>query len=153
MICLISEEFRMVDPVMLEFRYVQHVIGAECIGTHDAVGHDLVVHNNRLQYPTFGIWDHLRIHLAATLEKAEDRHFSGRTPPPVTFASATEVALVNFYLSSKWRFILGCLRNNLSQAMKVLRRGAFIDPDKRGGCSLCHTDYKVFDQALLFCLT
>jgi len=37
-ILLVSEEFRMVDPVMLELRDVQHVVGAERIRIHDTAG-------------------------------------------------------------------------------------------------------------------
>lgn len=51
---------------MLELRDVQHVVGADRIGIHDAVRHDLV-DPDRLQCPTFGIRDHPRVHLTATL--------------------------------------------------------------------------------------
>jgi len=71
----------------------------------------------------------------------------------VAVASTTEIALVNFHLSSKQRFILGRLIDDLSHAMKEIRRRTFAYPDKRGSRPRCRTGYKAFYQARLFRLT
>ena len=66
MVLVIGEQLGVVDAVVLEARYVEHVVGAEGIGVDDAVGDDLVL-DDGLQCLALGVRDDLGIDLAAAL--------------------------------------------------------------------------------------
>src|ERR1035437_7088070 len=52
-VLLIGEQLGVVDAVVLEAGYIEHVVGAEGIGVDDAVGNDLVF-NDSLQRLALG---------------------------------------------------------------------------------------------------
>jgi hypothetical protein len=52
------------------------------------------------------------MNMTLTLQDAEDRHFAGRSPAPVAFATAPEVGLIELDLAAQQtRGILGVARD------------------------------------------
>ena len=47
MIVCICEDMRVIDPVMMEFRDVEHVIGSKAVGVDDAVWENHPLHNRQ----------------------------------------------------------------------------------------------------------
>jgi hypothetical protein len=99
-VLLIGEQFGVVDAVVLETRYVEHVVGAEGIGVDDAVGHDLVL-DDGLQGLALGVGDDLGIDLAAAFEQAKHRNLAASPATALALAMASEVALVDFDLAEQ----------------------------------------------------
>ena len=62
----IGKPFRMVDPVVLEGRNIQNIVGGEGVGIDDRVGHDFLLHDG-LQGGAFDVADHPGIDLAPAL--------------------------------------------------------------------------------------
>ena len=63
-VLLIGEELGVVDAVVLEAGYIEHVVRTEGIGVDDAVG-DYLVFDDSLQRLALGVRDDLGIDLAA----------------------------------------------------------------------------------------
>src|SRR5665213_3369383 len=70
MVLVIGEQLGVVDAVVLEAGYIEHIVGAESIGINDAVGNDLVL-DDGLQSLALGVRDDLGIDLAAPFEQAK----------------------------------------------------------------------------------
>ncbi len=61
---LLGEQLGVVDAIVLEAGYAEHVVGAERVGVDDRVGHDLGVEDG-LQRRPLHVRDDLGIDLAA----------------------------------------------------------------------------------------
>jgi hypothetical protein len=76
MVLVIGEQLGVVDAVVLEARYIEHVVGAEGVRVDDAVGDDLVL-DDGLQRLALGVRDDLGIDLATRFSKPN----TGILPP------------------------------------------------------------------------
>src|ERR1035438_6443231 len=76
-ILLIGEQLGVVDAVVLETGYIEHVVGTEGIGVDDAVGNDLVL-DDGLQRLALCVRDDLGIDLAAAFEQAKHGNLAAR---------------------------------------------------------------------------
>src|ERR1035437_9991692 len=70
-VLLIGEQLGVVDAVVLEAGYIEHVVGAEGIGVDDAVGNNLVL-DDGLQGLALGVRDDLGIDLARSEEHTSE---------------------------------------------------------------------------------
>ena len=64
MVLVIGEQLGVVDAIVLEARYIEHIVGTEGIGVDDAVGDDLVL-DDGLQRLAPGVRNDSGIDLAA----------------------------------------------------------------------------------------
>ena len=88
-VLLIGEQLGVVDAIVLETRYVEHVVGAKGSGVDDAVGDDLVL-DDGLQGLALGVRDDFGIDPAAAFEQAKHGNFAA--------GPATALALAGFCL-------------------------------------------------------
>ena len=117
---IVCKEFGMVDPEVMEIRYIQNVVTFPTVRIDYAVRHHLAF-DDRHQSSRRGIGDNLRVDLATTLQKAEYRDFSSGAATALAFSSATEVTFVNFDLSTEHGLVLSFQLNsdNFAQTQKV----------------------------------
>jgi hypothetical protein len=106
MVVRISEEFRMIDPVMMELGDIQHIIKPEAVSVDDAVRADALSHNPH-QSQWLGIRDHDSVNLAASLEQFEHRHLPGSPSATLALACTAKTALVHLNFTIKERCFFG----------------------------------------------
>ena len=78
---IVCKEFGMVDPEVMEIRYIQNVVTFPTVRIDYAVRHHLAF-DDRHQSRRRGISDNLRVDLATTLQQAEYRYFFPAAPRP-----------------------------------------------------------------------
>ena len=86
-VLLIGEQLGVVDAVVLEAGYIEHVVGAEGIGIDDAVG-DYLVLDDGLQRLALGVRDDLGIDLATAFQQAKHRNLASGPPAALALAMA-----------------------------------------------------------------
>ena len=112
-VLLIGEQLGVVDAVVLETRYIEHVIGTKGIGVDDTVGDNLVF-DDGLQRLALGVRDDLGVDLAAAFEQAKHGNLATRPATALSLAMATEVALVDFDLAKQRRRIFALQGDDLA---------------------------------------
>ena len=115
-----------VDPVMPKGGNVQHIVRAVAVGVNHAVGDDLLLHDPH-QRLSLGVGNDLRVDLAASLQKPENRCFSGGSASPLAFSDAAEVAFVDFDFALERSFFLRSHFDNLTEAMEIKGGGLEVD--------------------------
>lgn len=128
-VLLVRELLRMVDPQVLESGRIEDVVPLPAIRIDDAVRDYLALYN-RIQRGRRGIRNDPRVDLPTPLKDAENRYFASCTSPSLTFAMASEIALVNLDLADEHlrSFFFGLLGDDLAQTVKIMRRRLAIHP-------------------------
>jgi len=140
---LFDECFRMIDPNVVELRNIQHIVGSEAIGIHDAVRLD-AISNNSQQSLCLSVLNHHSVDPAATLEETENGHLTGRSSTSLAFSNTSEVAIIDFDLTCKERsFRRHLLGDDLTQFVEKQDCCIPIYTRQLSSCSCRNTSYKL----------
>ena len=107
----------MIDPNMVEVRYVERVVACPGARVDDAIWQDHSVYD-RHQGLGAGVGDHLGVDLAATLEDAEDGNLAGGATATLPLSFATEVTFIGLDLTGQGRGFVQLPSNDRAQAVK-----------------------------------
>ena len=120
----IGEELRVIDAPMMKIRNVQRIVRSERVGIDDAVGRHFFFDDRQHRF-SLGVRHDGRKDLAATLQKAENGHFSSRTSAALAFTRAAKVAFIGFDLAGQLiTWLLTCYQ--LPQTHEEARGGLYI---------------------------
>lgn len=96
---IVSKQFGVVDPHVMELRDAQHVISSEAVCTDYGVGPYLVP-DDRKKHAGPGIRDDDGMNLAASLQKPEDWRLACCAPSTPAFPAPAKVTLINLGLTA-----------------------------------------------------
>jgi hypothetical protein len=106
-----------VDPVVVELRDVEDVIGGIRVGIDNRIRHNLRPDDG--QERVFAdVGDHHGVDFAATLDDAEDRDFAGCAAPAFALANAAKIALIDLDKPFERKATLQWPGDDLTQPMK-----------------------------------
>mgnify|MGYP003711038995 CR=1 FL=1 len=110
----------MIDPNVVEVRYVEHVVACPGVRIDDAIRHDHTVYDGH-QGVRAGVGDHLGVDLAAALEDAEDGNLAGGATATLPLSFATEVTFIGLDLTGQGRGFVQLPSNDRAQAVEKYR--------------------------------
>ena len=112
-----NKRMLMVDPMMMEFRHIQHIVDVVAVGIDHGIEHHLGA-DDRHQRVALQIGCNHRVDAAAAFEDAENGHFARSTASPPAFAMAPEIALVDLHFAVERRLFDQPLSDELAQTME-----------------------------------
>lgn len=96
---VLGEQFRVVDPNVMELGNIQNIIGTETVGVDDGVRSHLILDDWEKRVCT-GIWDDNDMNLATSFQEPEDRNLARCATPTLTFPASAEIAFIDFDLAA-----------------------------------------------------
>ncbi len=99
-VMLFGKMCAVIDAVMAEFTGIKYIVASIAVGINNAVGSHLFS-NNRQQCNRLCIGNRYCINPTIALQKPEYNAFPRCATSALTFALATKIAFINFYLAIK----------------------------------------------------
>ena len=138
----------MIDPNVVDVRYVERVVACPDVRVDDAIWQDHAVYD-RHQGLGAGVGDHLGVDLAAALEDAEDGNLAGGATATLPLSFATEVTFIGLDLTGQGRGFVQLPSNDRAQAVEKIGPCGLVDTDQIGRRAGRHFSDEKFNQPVL----
>jgi hypothetical protein len=96
----VDKSLAMIDPMVPEAGYVQHIICRKTVGIDDGIWFYALL-DDGYERVAAGIADDYGVHHAAALEQTKHGHLARRTATSFAFAPAAKIALIEFNFTAQ----------------------------------------------------